>query len=121
MREDFVNGDHNGRARPMSLDDHVIEEIGIPDNLGRPVDPQGVRPARDHGQDADIGVLQNVVETEDKLVSGPFRDGNGVVVQDVDESCRVPFGRGVHATLGVGGGHHAEGARGQPLAIEPAE
>jgi hypothetical protein len=75
--------------RPLALDGHRVEVVGVGEDPGRSVDAQRVPAAGNEEQRADIRPLQHVEVAVHSLVARPLRNRDRGVVDDVDEARRV--------------------------------
>src|SRR3546814_18846304 len=75
--EQLVDLNDHGEQRPLVLDDQVVEEFGVTDQRGPPVDPQGVAATGDVEVKPDVRVAGQVLVAVGTAVPGSPRDQIG--------------------------------------------
>ena len=100
---------------------HRVEIVGVREDPGRAVDPQRVAATGNQGQSADLRALQYVEVAVDPLVARPFRDRDGGVVDDVNETGRIAFRGDVDAAPCIGRRNEAERRVRQPIPLHRRE
>jgi hypothetical protein len=88
VEEHLFDVDLQCEDRPLVLDRHRVEIVGVGKDPRGSVDPQRVSAAGDEKQRAGVGPLQQVEVAVDPLVARPFRNRERRVVDDVDEAGR---------------------------------
>ena len=122
VQEDLLDRHPAGGHRRFTLGHQLFQQSRIGGHAGPAVDAQGLIHAGDHEQQADAATGDDVVGAVGAPVAGPVGDRQGNVVDDMDETRRVAFGRGVEIAVGAGRRHHHEGRAGDELAgvfVEP--
>ena len=98
MVEDLLDLDYEGEDRPVTLDDHVVEERRIGHQPRPAIDAQCVAATRNQEDQADMRVGQHILVSVGAPVSGPFGEGDGRLVDHIRQlSRRSPFGDTSHA------------------------
>lgn len=76
-------------TRGLAARRELLQQLRIAAQLGRTIDAQGLRGARDHEEHADVRVLDDVGEAVRELVARSVGDHDRGVVLDVHEAGRV--------------------------------
>ena len=101
--------DDDGGDRRLALHFHLREQSRVCGNLRLAVDPQRLAHAGDQEDHADIRVLDDVDQAVDAPVSGPVGNGDGAVVDDMDEARRIALRRHVSRAVAARRGQDQEG------------
>jgi hypothetical protein len=72
-----------------------VSRRAIGGDAAQTVDAQRLVHAGNDEQQADSGIVDQVLERIEPVVAGPIRDGDGGVVEDRDEAGHVALGRHV--------------------------
>jgi len=99
-------------------DDHLVEEGRVVQKLCGAVDPQRVASARDHEDQSDVRVVQDVARSVDAAVAGTIQDRDRALVEHVRESRRVAPGADVAGPVRRRGRHEAQRRGGEPLPVQ---
>lgn len=60
MEEDVLDVDHHRQGGSVATDGQLVEERSVADQLSSPVDAESVATARDHEDQTDVRVAQDV-------------------------------------------------------------
>ena len=87
----------------------TVEERGVADQLCSPFDAECVATARDHEDQTEVRVAQDVAVAVGTTVARAFGQRDRVIVNHVDElPGRVALGGGVAGAVSTGGGQNAK-------------
>ena len=109
VEEGLVDGDDEGGGGVVVVRRPAVADFGVGGDVGGAVGAEGFLGAGDEEEQADGGVCEDVGERVEPVVASPVGDGEGVVVEDVDEARSIAAGGDVGA-IGALGGEGAEGA-----------
>src|SRR5690606_12133684 len=76
-------------------------QVGVERQARLAIDPEGLVHPRDHEDEADGGVLEDVLPRVEPVVARPVGDGERPAVQDPDETRTIALGRDVRVAGSV--------------------
>ena len=109
VEEGFVDSDDEGGGGVVVVGGPAMGDCGVGGDVGGAVDAEGFLGAGDEEEKADGGVGEDVGQGVETVVAAPVGEGEGRVIEDVDEAGSIAA-RGDVGPVGAVSGEGAEGA-----------